>query len=565
MADEAPFDIESRLRATIGQLTEVNFLRGPVGDPWAATVPDASPDFGWTATHIDVGREFDYLYVDTDEGMRYYLPEDREIYIGPPRIPWKKVFDAVFEEAEASPIAALPFGTFTTAEAQAIFGDDLPEPEPDSRPVDDPLYRFLGGAAGTGKTWQVREESRRYDDVILCATSGIAAVNLGGTTINSLLWYFDIASLRTAYELGKLHAALRKIAGSRYRRIAIDEMSMMPSDQLDIICMALDEVNNGLIKAGDRPIGLTLLGDMCQLPPIGWGEKKYDHRKQLLPPVKFCFEADCWPRFAEHITLLTKPMRQADPTFIAALSAVRRGDALEAMEYFRDKLHATEDPNFDGTTVLAKNDEVDRYNKLRMMDLSTDEVYFPATKTGEQLGEWKHVPDRLVVKEGALVMCLTNYRAGGEIVYANGDLAYFIDSRMAVVTVYDDRGRPRESNERCAHVRLKRNDREVDIPYVKREKKVATGNAGVKAPRDEVKGSIKYMPLRVAYATTVHKAQGLTLDNVQLMFQNHFWTHPSMLYVGLSRARTMEGLRLVGTLSQFVKRCKTNPAVAQWL
>ena len=69
----------------------------------------------------------------------------------------------------------------------------------------------------------------------------------------------------------------------------------------------------------------------------------------------------------------------------------------------------------------------------------------------------------------------------------------------------------------------------------------------------------------VAYATTVHKSQGLSLDNVQVMFGNHFFKTPGMLYVALSRSRSPEGLRLVGSAGQFVGRCTVNPVVRSWL
>lgn len=468
------------------------------------------------------------------------------------------------------------FVGFTDANHDAIFGttpdlpaDDLPEPEPESRPVTDPLYRFIGGYAGTGKTYLVREEARRYDDIILCATSGIAAVNLGGTTINSLLWFYDLASLRTSYELGRLHAAIRRIADSRYTRIAIDECSMMDGAQLDILCMAFDEVNNARITQGKRPIGITLIADFLQLPPVGWGEKKLGYDGKPLPPIQFCFERPSWARFAENTTLLTIPRRQADAQFISALQAVRRGDALTAMEYFGSRLNPFEDPTFDGTTILAKNDEVDRYNRLRMMDLPGAPVTYTATRTGEQLGEWKNIPEALTLKKDALVMILVNKKllsedddpATVQMLYANGDLAYFIEPVDSPHITEEGK----QATRRGARLRLKRNNEEVVIYPILREKLVATGAAGVKAPRNEVKGNITYMPLRVAYATTVHKSQGLSLDNVQVMFGNHFFTHFSMLYVALSRARSIEGLRLVGDLTSFVKRCKTNPAVARWL
>lgn len=78
-------------------------------------------------------------------------------------------------------------------------------------------------------------------------------------------------------------------------------------------------------------------------------------------------------------------------------------------------------------------------------------------------------------------------------------------------------------------------------------------------------GAVRFYPLRLAYASTVHKSQGLTLDRVQIDFRDAFFASPSMLYVALSRAREAQGLRLVGTPEQFARRCQADPRAAPWI
>jgi len=83
--------------------------------------------------------------------------------------------------------------------------------------------------------------------------------------------------------------------------------------------------------------------------------------------------------------------------------------------------------------------------------------------------------------------------------------------------------------------------------------------------RQHVLGQVEYYPLRLAYASTIHKSQGLSLDRIQFDFRNHFAGSPAMCYVAISRCRTLEGLRLVGQPEVFAKKCKCDPKVARWL
>lgn len=463
-------------------------------------------------------------------------------------------------EADSLPagdVSGDPAGLPTAGSAEGLASDErlisddtLTEDEEEryarrqAGPIDEPQFQAIMGTAGTGKSYEARKRVADYDDAILCATTGIAAVNVEGTTINSILRYYDTASLRAEYEFGRLNVALKQLAGSGFTRVLIDEISMMDGNQLDILCLAIDEVNEGLLLTHKKPIGVTLVGDFAQLAPV---------------KAPFVFEKSSWARFEEHTTVLTEPRRQADPEFVRALQAVRRGDK-EAAAYFRPMISPTGlgSAKFDGTTIAATNVEVDRINKLRMIDINKPEHKYIAVRTGDikqQASEWKHIPDVLVLKPECLVMCLANFRNEGdpELVYANGDLGHYLGPLTP--------DNPRSD----VLVKLKRNGETVRVRRIVRERKSPTGNTGEKAPREVKVASIEYLPLRVAYASTVHKSQGLSLDEVQLMINSQFWMTPGMLYVALSRARTPQGLKIVGTLDQFVARISANPLINRWL
>ena len=445
------------------------------------------------------------------------------------------------------------------------------------------VFEYIGGAAGCGKTWLARERTRANPfQTRLCASTGIAAINLGQTeftctTINSLLWYFDTKSLEDAYTTGKLDRALYRLLRAGTRQIILDEVSMMSGKQIDIICKGLDAVNQGQ----DSPIGLTLIGDFCQLPPI---------EKRGMPREGFAFEAKHWDRFAENTTMLTEIKRQTDIDFVQALRAVRRGDGKAAVEFFEPFMDTRIDVDFEGTSIMAKNVEVDRFNELRLDRLNTEWVRFPSYRFDKQLSEWKKLPQILDIKLDALVMILVNKsnkmeRDDGttysELEYCNGDLGYLRD-----VTADN------------ATVELVREGRIVTVPYNTKENVVgmpdapkaliAEGRANLEAFMEGDRGKLRppylvkdpitrqdagivigtceHMPLRVAYATTCHKSQGLTLDRVQINLNNQFFSQGGMAYVGLSRARTAEGLRIIcGNPNTFINRCKTNPLVEQWL
>lgn len=179
--------------------------------------------------------------------------------------------------AETPKVATMSLtNTNATADDDGGFDLDFEEAPP-------PRCAFVTGAAGTGKTYQVRERIRNDPrEGVLCATTGIAGVNLGTVTINSLLRYFDTESLINAFVSGRLVTRLARLATSA-RNLYVDEVSMMPAEQLDTLYQAVREANQrkSVLKSKNPDgLGIVLVGDLCQLPPI---------------KARWIFEADCWP------------------------------------------------------------------------------------------------------------------------------------------------------------------------------------------------------------------------------------------------------------------------------
>jgi ATP-dependent DNA helicase PIF1 len=417
-------------------------------------------------------------------------------------------------------------------------------------PDDGVLCEFLTGAAGTGKTFEIQRRIRENPKYgVLAATTGIAGVNLGAITINSLLKYFDTESLRDSYLRGFLTHQLADIS-KQARKLIIDEISMMDKDQLQIIWNANAEMDN--------PLGIVLTGDFCQLPPV---------------KADWAFKADCWKHFEKNITRLTEVKRQSDPTFLEAVNAVRSGDGQRAVLYLKKagvEFATANIINFDGTTILPKNDAVDRYNREALAKVQGEVVYVKSVRWGKERTEWKNVPEVLALKIGAYVMILSNDAPAFS--FANGDCGHIVEW---------------DRDHQQFAVKLVRNQQTVWIPAITRryEQKEKPDNAPADAQdftdsgtpfnqrsiyRDRTRkrwvlGEVKYFPLRLAYAATVHKTQGLSLDRVQIDVRQQFFGAPAMAYVAISRARSPKGLRIVGTPDVFAARVKVHPEVLPWL
>jgi hypothetical protein len=406
-------------------------------------------------------------------------------------------------------------------------------------------FACLMGAAGTGKTTLARQLVEARQDALLCATTGIAAVNLGdASTINSTLGYFDTASLQSSYASGFLQTRLRRLRRAGITLLVLDEVSMLDADQLTILSLAMSQIemsrgyDEDLEGRQFETMGLLLVGDFAQLPPV---------------KAPFVFESPEWGRFADHVLTLRTPWRQGEDAYVTALQAVRKGQSRAALEVLEPRMVSTLDMHFSGTTIVAKNDEVDRINALRYAGLPGTPIAWAVTRSGEQTREWTRlIPEQVVVKPGALVMLLANrpyprdeddpiasYR------YVNGDLATVLDRDAGGV-----------------RVQVHRTGIEQTVLPVTREWKEPTGDR--KNPWT-VLGSVTHLPMRLAYASTVHKIQGLSLDEIQVSLASWMFAKPGMVYVALSRCRTLGGLRIVGNAQQFARKCTVDGRVRAWL
>jgi ATP-dependent DNA helicase PIF1 len=467
------------------------------------------------------------------------------------------------EQAETTTEGQAP--PFVSMEEAAAGVSEYPQPvsltyDLPTSVADLPAFCFVCGPAGTGKTFWAKALALGDEGVTLAATTGIAAVNLGeGTTINALLRFYDTQSLTDAFTGGWLEAQLKKQRGAGLRRIVLDETSMLSGDQLTILSRAIDNVNQD--RGGDdAELGLILIGDFAQLPPVN---------------EPFAFESAEWERYHAATYGLTTIRRQADREFISALQAVRRGEVAQALEFFAGRLEQTTHPHFDGTTVFAKNDAVDKYNQLRLDKVHGAPVEFGSSRWGKLRSEWGGdpqprykwgVPEALHLKIGALVMVLANRNvaekgAPPEYLYVNGDLGTLVDVQTGTALVVLQR-----TGETVQVIPIQRENL-IPLEVGRRKALRAEGHEERIAldGKHEVIGACSYMPLRLAWASTCHKSQGLSLTSVQLNLRDHFWTTGGMLYVGLSRCRTAEGLRIVGNLDGFRARCNTNTKVQPWL
>lgn len=425
-------------------------------------------------------------------------------------------------------------------------------------PQDVPV-RFITGEAGTGKTYTVREMAKTTPRMRLCATTGIAAVNLDTITLNSLLKFFNTASLTQNYITGMLTRRLRELYIDQGLRIlGIDEISMMPAEQLEVIYRAVQTVNQRV----DEPMQVILTGDFAQLPPVSTPEE----------PAEWCFRAQCWDVVGQGVERLTKVWRQTDLQFLEGLNLARHGKGPAAAAALRAagvKYTGGLDEGFPGTTIFAINRRVDEFNTKRLAQIDKPELGLVNQFRGQPKSEWKSqvagcpggkVPG-LVVKEGALVMILVNDTEGagdGDMAYGNGDLGTVVG--MAGQGV---------------QVRLLRTGQVVRLGRVRRWHECEKDTPGAQWYEDMRKsggerggwalGWMEWYPIRLGWATSVHKSQGLSMDNVQIDCRDRFFGSPNMAYVALSRARTPQGLRIVGGEAILARQIKAAPEVQQWL
>lgn len=404
---------------------------------------------------------------------------------------------------------------------------------------------FLTGKAGTGKTTFLRNvTSRTPKRYVVLAPTGVAAVNAGGATIHNFFqlpfcpYLPDIKELVTEYQMADRQKRLGKKKVDIIRTLdlmIIDEISMVRADVLDAVDAVLRRY-----RRSSRPFGgvqLLMIGDVQQLAPVVTEEERpYMER---VYPSPFFFHSKALARVGYITVQLTTVYRQQDPHFLALLNNIRDGhfddatlSALNSRVYKSTSYSVWPDV---GKSILltTHNYQADAVNQRQMEALPGESRIFEALVEGNFPASSAPTDLLLSIKPGSRVMFVKNDSSGGHR-YFNGKLAtvdHFVDDgeRGTLIKVTDDDGVSifvgREQWENLQY--------EVDS----RDNQI----------KQTVDGIFSQFPLRLAWAVTVHKAQGLTFDRVQLDLSQAF-TY-GQVYVALSRCRSLEGLTLINPIT----------------
>lgn len=388
---------------------------------------------------------------------------------------------------------------------------------------------FLTGKAGTGKTTFLRtvvERSRKRSIVV--APTGVAAINAGGVTIHSFFQlpfspYVPGAKVESKFDFGK---EKRKII-STIDLLIIDEISMVRADLLD----AIDAVLRRFRQKGE-PFGgvqLLMIGDLGQLTPVVTPEDEHILRPYYQTPYFFGSKALSQ---VEYVTIqLEHVYRQQDEAFISLLNEVRSGHpSAQALA----KLNARYKPTFVPSPrepyirLTTHNHLAGSYNESELQKLPGQPVSYQADISGTFPDYAYPTAETLVLKKGAQVMFVKNDPTA-EHRYYNGRI-----------------GRVMEADEHHLTVYCEGDAEAIDVEPLEWENTRYTLNEETREIVSEVQGTFRQLPLRLAWAITIHKSQGLTFDHAIIDANQSF--APGQVYVALSRCRTLEGLVLASPL-----------------
>ncbi|HOZ36589.1 MAG TPA: AAA family ATPase [bacterium] len=371
---------------------------------------------------------------------------------------------------------------------------------------------FLTGQAGSGKTHilnqyvtYAREQGKK---VSVTATTGIAATHLNGLTIHS----WSGLGVKEKLFPSDFDALLKK----KYLRrniietdiLVIDEISMLLAGQLDLVNQICQAFRQNLKPFGGLQVILT--GDFFQLPPVVKGEER----------AVWALNADVWPLLAMRTCYLDEQYRQDDQLLVDILNEIR-GNYLSARgrAALLGRLNFEFSENTFPTKLYTHNVDVDAINNQELEKLASTAKAYRMQSQGNQtlaaiLQKGCLAPARLLLKPGAKVMFVKN---NFELGVVNGTIGEVVD--------FDEDNYP-------------------VVATNKNEVVVARPDVWIIEEEGKIRAEIKQIPLRLAWAITVHKSQGLSLDAAEIDLSKAFT--PGMGYVALSRVRSLAGLRLLG-------------------
>lgn len=400
---------------------------------------------------------------------------------------------------------------------------------------------FLTGKAGAGKTHVIKRfVQQTKKNVAITATTGIAALNIGGDTVHRFL---GLGIATRPEDAGKIISSWEKKKKSsrswdkeawallqNLDTLIIDEVSMLRRDQFDLIDAVLSNVLDNTAPFGG--IQIILVGDFFQLPPV---VTTYDKRRYPDLSAPYCFQSGLWRHGKFASICLNTNYRQSDGEFLDALDDVRQGECSEETNaLMTGRVNKKFESDIKPIKLFSHKADVAEENLNCLKALGEDVLLSEAEYEGKEydikvLEKECPAEDRLLFCEGAQVMMLTNDPEGR-----------WVNGSMGIVTSIDP-------------IAIKLDNGIINPPTFTWERKVNKTRKikGKNVVEQRVVAKMTQYPFKLAYATTIHKSQGLTLDYVDLDISKCF--APGQAYVALSRVRSIEGLILRGWNKNVIK------------
>lgn len=405
---------------------------------------------------------------------------------------------------------------------------------------------FLTGKAGTGKTTLLREIIQStHKNTVVVAPTGIAALNAGGVTIHSMFQLpfagfipdFNVPpqfsetvkfetkdTLRRHFKM----TGLKKSVIQNMELLIIDEVSMLRADLLD----AIDFTMRSIRRKNDQPFGgvqVLFIGDLLQLPPVIRNEEWETLRKYY--NGKFFFHSHVIQQYPPLYIELSKIYRQTDDKFINILNNLRNNqidaeDIKTLNQYVKPDFDLKENKGY--ITLTTHNNKADAMNAQALDDLDGDSITFQPEIVGDFPEKIFPVEEQLQLKIGAQVMFVKN-DLSVEKNYFNG--------KMGII---------KSLSEREILVHFPEQNKTIEVERYEWENIRYFIDPNTKEIKEEVLGTFTHYPLKLAWAITVHKSQGLTFDKAALDVSQVFL--PGQAYVALSRLRSLNGLILLSPL-----------------